>query len=471
MSVCTLERIGGAGTRSEWVAAITDTRPCARRLPITFPYADAQETPASRREPCSNRDCRSASAPSAAPSSSRVPARAPLQRCAECSAQDLDADQSCATCARTRGDRRHHQRPRRHAVQAVELMRLWILLGANLLSAARLSRVVAWAITRRRAPVSDTTAGGLISASSESSAATQLRGRPAHHPARRLWTAMSFTLVRILEVLAVATLSFTCCAETSSPSCTSWTGRRAAVDADRHGIRRRRAVAPDRVRESDRKPGGGFQQPPNFAGRKPGDTPCGLRCSSSPSYGPHAARTPPIEEPSPIASCRLQPRRRRPPRTRTRSFLAEIFDPDYDARASMNRAVEAALMAVRLRAHQRQQKPRRRSRIPRSGEASAQGPDPRRYRSRRHGKRSARSGACRRSHRRRARRRHRGDSLATGGGNVAQGLGRMCSKVLYVDGGNVSREPTHALLKSRRERRLEDDNVGELHSTAFHPFR
>ena len=366
-------------------------------------------------------------------------------------------------------------RPRRHAVQAVELMRLWILLGANLLSAARLSRVVAWAITRWRAPVSDTTAGGLI-----------FRLRASRWLRRSfevvlltillscLWIAMSFTLVPILGVLAVATLVVYVLRGDTIAKLHVMDGLQGLlmliVMAFAGAALFALLIA---FANQTENPAVVFQQLSKLPWLETWRY--SLWASLLFIAIVWAARRASASNPRTFADRFLSAYSLDDAIFREhglRSFLAEIFDPDYYARASMNRAVEAALDGrASCAPTSAEQKPPRTladffdpaKRLPRErihvGIAVA----------------NTENGALEVV---------RADvpivdalvaaTAATPWLPAVEMLRKDSAgcvrKVLYVDGGNVSREPTHALLKLIRERRLEDDNVGELHIYSVSPF-
>jgi predicted acylesterase/phospholipase RssA len=156
-----------------------------------------------------------------------------------------------------------------------------------------------------------------------------------------------------------------------------------------------------------------------------------------------------------------------------RTFLLDVFDSEYYARASVNRAVEAALDGKSTAEPERDEVRQRRTLADYYDESKCL----------------------------KRERIHVGIAVAnteTGGLEVvrpdvpivdaliaataltpwfppAELLRRDRSantvrKVLYIAGGNVTREPTHAMLKLIRERRLDDARVGELHIYSVSPF-
>jgi predicted acylesterase/phospholipase RssA len=366
--------------------------------------------------------------------------------------------------------------PRRWAVRIVELMRLWILLGANLLSVARLARVVAWAMVRFwRRPVRETTAGGLI-----------FRLRSTRWLRRSsmvailailifgVWIAMSFTLVPLFGFVAVVTLLVFVVRGDAIAKLHLMDGLQGlvmlVVMACAGAVVFALLIALAAGTKSPDEVFGHFSD---------------LPWSETWRYSFWFSVA--------VILVILMARRLNASNPRTfadrflsayglddaifrehglRSFLAEIFDPDYYARASMNRAVEAALDGRASCASTiDEQRPARtiadffdpKKRLPRErihvGIAVA----------------NTESGSLEVV---------RADTAIVEALVAATAatpwlppveLSRKDShgcvrKVLYIDGGNVSREPTHALLKLIRERRLRNDEVGELYIYSVSPF-
>ena len=278
-------------------------------------------------------------------------------------------------------------------------MRLWILVGANLLSVARIARVVGVGDHSLAQKVSDTTAGGLIFGSAGRWLRRSLDVVLLTMLVSGLWFAMSFTVVP----------SSAC-----SPSPAGLLRAGGDTIAKLHvmdglqGLVKLIVMAfvgatllrlPIVFANQTQNPAMCF---PQLLGTSL-DGSLAILVSASLVFIVivWAARRANASNPRSVADRFLAAYGLDDAIFREhglRSFLAEIFDPDWLRRASMTIARWNAALdghASLLRSTSAVRNRRAHSRISSAGEASAQGTDSRRNRRRQHGKRSARSGACR----------------------------------------------------------------------------